>query len=195
MKKTFYLFAIISSNLFYSQNEDTIVELYADVTNDNKEEKIIIKELKEEGEYGKTRLLEIYKKNKNNWVIIASSKSAILSSEDGGMMGDPFDKENISVEKGFITIIHRGGSSWKWDTTHKYRFQNNKFDVPAHQTLVLDTTGAGDAFAGAFLYGMIYLNDLTKAANLATLLSSKVISQLGARYEGSFEDMISLVNS
>ena len=75
------------------------------------------------------------------------------------------------------------------------KFQNNKFDVPAHQTLVLDTTGAGDAFAGAFLYGMIYLNDLTKAANLATLLSSKVISQLGARYEGSFEDMISLVNS
>ena len=129
MKKTFYLFAIISSNLFYSQNEDTIVELYADVTNDNKEEKIIIKELKEEGEYGKTRLLEIYKKNKNNWVIIASSKSAILSSEDGGMMGDPFDKDNISVEKGIITIIHRGGSSWKWDTTHKYRFQNNKFEL------------------------------------------------------------------
>lgn len=134
MKKTFYLFAIISSNLFYSQNEDTIVELYADVTNDNKEEKIIIKELKEEGEYGKTRLLEIYKKNKNNWVIIASSKSAILSSEDGGMMGDPFDKENISVEKGIITIIHRGGSSWKWDTTHKYRFQNNKFELIGYET-------------------------------------------------------------
>ena len=57
MKKTFYLLAIISSNLFYSQNEDTIVELYADVTNDKKEEKIIIKELKKEGEYGKTRLL------------------------------------------------------------------------------------------------------------------------------------------
>lgn len=104
------------------------------MTNDNKEEKIIIKELKEEGEYGKTRLLEIYKKNKNNWVIIASSKSAILSSEDGGMMGDPFDKENISVEKGIITIIHKGGSSWKWDTTHKYRFQNNKFELIGYET-------------------------------------------------------------
>lgn len=134
MEKILYSLVFLGSNLFYCQNINPIIELYADLTYDNTEEKILIKELNDEGEFGKTRLLEIYKKVKTNWVVIASSKSAILSSESGGMMGDPFDEENITVKNGIITIIHNGGSSWKWSTTHKYRYQNKRFELIGYET-------------------------------------------------------------
>lgn len=73
------------------------------------------------------------------------------------------------------------------------KFKNQYFDIAAEPADVIDTTGAGDSFAGAFLYGMIYLNNLEKAARLASLLSAKVISQLGARYEGSFDDILNIL--
>ena len=48
---------------------------------------------------------------------------------------------------------------------------------------LVDTTGAGDMFAGAFLYGIT--NGLTheEAGNLASRSSSKVVSQFGPRLE------------
>lgn len=45
----------------------------------------------------------------------------------------------------------------------------------------VDLTGAGDMFAGSFLYGVIKGVEPPDAARRANLLASKVISQLGAR--------------
>ena len=44
-----------------------------------------------------------------------------------------------------------------------------------------DLTGAGDMFAGAFLYGITHGVPPAKAARAANYLSMKVISQVGAR--------------
>ena len=103
MKKTFYLLAIISSNLFYSQNEDTIVELYADVTNDNKEEKIIIKELKEGGKLILIRHSEAPGTgDPANFNINDCKTQRNLSSngiEQAKRMGEFFIKNNIPFER------------------------------------------------------------------------------------------------
>jgi sugar/nucleoside kinase (ribokinase family) len=53
--------------------------------------------------------------------------------------------------------------------------------IPAFPTEPKDLTGAGDMFAGAFLYGITHGVSPEKAARAAGFLSHKVISQVGAR--------------
>ncbi|MEF9477408.1 hypothetical protein OWR28_06425 [Chryseobacterium sp. 1B4] len=50
-----------------------------------------------------------------------------MESRAGGMMGDPYGETKI--EKGILIISQNGGSSWKWDVTDKYRFQNGHFEL------------------------------------------------------------------
>ncbi|MCP4460952.1 MAG: adenosine kinase [Cytophagales bacterium] len=59
----------------------------------------------------------------------------------------------------------------------------NRVEITGHAVEAIDTTGAGDMFAGAFLYGMT--NGLThkEAGELASLASAKVVTQFGPRLE------------
>jgi sugar/nucleoside kinase (ribokinase family) len=45
----------------------------------------------------------------------------------------------------------------------------------------VDVTGAGDMFAGAFLYGITHNVPAEKAARAGNFLAMKVITQIGAR--------------
>jgi sugar/nucleoside kinase (ribokinase family) len=53
--------------------------------------------------------------------------------------------------------------------------------VPAFPSEPKDLTGAGDMFAGSFLYGITHGVSPEKAARTASFLSHKVITQVGAR--------------
>jgi sugar/nucleoside kinase (ribokinase family) len=53
--------------------------------------------------------------------------------------------------------------------------------VPAFPCVPRDLTGAGDMFAGAFLYGITHGVESSKAARAACFLAMKVITQVGAR--------------
>ena len=53
--------------------------------------------------------------------------------------------------------------------------------VPAFPSQPKDLTGAGDMFAGAFLFGITHGVSPEQAARAASYLSHKVISQVGAR--------------
>lgn len=59
----------------------------------------------------------------------------------------------------------------------------NKQDlhIPSYKANLVDTTGAGDMFAGAFLYGVINNGDPLYAGHLASISSASIVSQLGAR--------------
>src|SRR5262245_34749791 len=57
--------------------------------------------------------------------------------------------------------------------------------VPGIQ--VIDTTGAGDAYAGGFLYGFTKGHDLATCGRLGGALAAHVISQIGARPAGDLE--------
>jgi sugar/nucleoside kinase (ribokinase family) len=61
------------------------------------------------------------------------------------------------------------------------RHAGTEAHVPAFPTTPKDLTGAGDMFAGAFLYGITHGVSPEKAARAAGFLSHKVISQVGAR--------------
>ena len=71
------------------------------------------------------RQLVIYKLNNGKWTHWKKSDKALLGSQDGGIMGDPFGE--IEIQNGILLISHFGGSSWKWGFTDKYRLQNSVF--------------------------------------------------------------------
>ena len=89
--------------------------------------------------------------------------------------------EDAFIELGRIcpnVIVTEGknGSNIKWNyEIHK---------IPSYKANPLDTTGAGDMFAGAFFYGLLRTNSAKIAGHLASLASSLIVSQFGARLSG-----------
>lgn len=57
----------------------------------------------------------------------------------------------------------------------------NELTVAPHQVKAIDTNGAGDMFAGAFLYGITHGLSFEQAGALASRSSAQVVSQFGPR--------------
>ncbi len=55
--------------------------------------------------------------------------------------------------------------------------------IEPYKVTAVDTNGAGDMFAGAFLYGITHHHSYADAGKLASLAASKVVSQWGPRLE------------
>jgi len=68
------------------------------------------------------------------------------------------------------------------------RFGGTEALVPAFACNPKDLTGAGDMFAGAFLYGITHDVAPERAAKAACYLSMKVITQIGARLHHGTRD-------
>ena len=56
-------------------------------------------------------------------------------------------------------------------------------NIEPYKVKALDTNGAGDMFAGAFLYGITHGHSYAEAGKLASLASARVVSQLGPRLD------------
>ncbi|WP_378184079.1 hypothetical protein [Aquimarina sp. SS2-1] len=102
-------------------------ETEGDLDKDEIPEKVIVYDTEKNTDFGTERQIYIYKKNKDRWQLWKKSVGAILPSEHGGMMGDPF--VGISVERNCIVINHFGGSRQKWNYTHRFRYQNGAFEL------------------------------------------------------------------
>lgn len=56
-------------------------------------------------------------------------------------------------------------------------------DIEPYNVKAIDTNGAGDLFAGAFLYGITNGHSFADSGKLASLASSQVVTQFGPRLE------------
>ncbi len=56
-------------------------------------------------------------------------------------------------------------------------------NIEPYKVKAVDTNGAGDMFSGAFMYGITHGHSFAEAGKLASLASSKVVSQFGPRLE------------
>lgn len=68
------------------------------------------------------------------------------------------------------------------------RYEDEEVHVPAVASEPKDLTGAGDMFAGAFLYGINHGYSAEQSAVGANFLSHKVITQVGARLHHGAQD-------
>ncbi len=59
---------------------------------------------------------------------------------------------------------------------------------------VIDTTGAGDIFAGGFLHGLINNYPLKTCGNFGSICASHIITQLGSRPTIKLKDLISTIS-
>ncbi len=63
-------------------------------------------------------------------------------------------------------------------------YDGNSFvEIAPYPVEAIDTLGAGDMFAGAFLYGLTHDMNFKQAGQLASLTSSRIVTQYGPRLE------------
>jgi hypothetical protein len=133
MRKTFFLLFAVCGTFCLAQKQfqpagSTVIETVdGDLDGDKIPEKVIIYNTKDTTDMGNIREIQILKKTGGAWTILEKSINAVMESNGGGMMGDPYGETKI--EKGILIISQNGGSSWKWDVTDKYRFQNGHFEL------------------------------------------------------------------
>ena len=72
----------------------------------------------------------------------------------------------------------------------KISYQNKSYFIPPYQAKAIDDTGAGDIFAGAFLYGITSNIGIEETGKLSCYLASKVVSQLGPRLKIDLKEVI-----
>jgi hypothetical protein len=102
-----------------------LMEAKGDLDKDGIAELVVVFDTPKKIELGTERQLWIYKQNGSVWKLWHKSIGPVLSSEHGGMMGDPF--ESVAIERGCIVVYHFGGDADKWHYTHRYRYQNNNW--------------------------------------------------------------------
>ncbi len=66
-------------------------------------------------------------------------------------------------------------------------WKGERFEVPSFPCTPVDLTGAGDMFAGSFLYGITHGIAPDVSARAACFLAVKVITQIGARLTGDIK--------
>lgn len=118
---------VIENQYVLPKGYEILDEKIGDLDTDGIAEKVIVYNTTDKTEDGFIREIQILKNDKENWKIWRKSRNAILKSDEGGIMGDPFN--GIDIEKGILMINVAGGSSWKWSEGDKYRFQNNEFEL------------------------------------------------------------------
>ena len=64
---------------------------------------------------------------------------------------------------------------------------SQRWHAPAVPTQIVDATGAGDLFAGAFLWGLTSGHDLETCGRMGCVAASEVISHIGARAESDLK--------
>lgn len=90
-------------------------------------------------------------------------------------------KELSSLGCNLAMTLGDKGSVVKWG--------GDVLNIPSYPAKAIDTTGAGDMYAGGFLYGLIMKGDPEIAGRLGSLGASRIVSQYGPRLQGSHTDL------
>ncbi|MEQ8426181.1 MAG: hypothetical protein RIA63_15785 [Cyclobacteriaceae bacterium] len=104
-----------------------IGESLGDLDKDGVEEKVVVYDNGNQTDMGTEREIHIYKKNGDDWEPWQHFVGGVLPSQHGGIMGDPF--QELGIERGCIVTYHFGGSRYKWSYIHRFRYQNERWEL------------------------------------------------------------------
>jgi sugar/nucleoside kinase (ribokinase family) len=111
--------------------------------------------------------------------IIGASVDLLFANEEEAMLFTGKDnlaearEEMKKVAKHFVITQGKNGAMiYDGDTF---------IDIEPYPTTAIDSNGAGDMFAGAFLFGITNGHSYASSGKLASMASSKIVSQFGPR--------------
>jgi sugar/nucleoside kinase (ribokinase family) len=92
-----------------------------------------------------------------------------------------------SVEEAYRALRSRHGNVaiTRGDRGSLVQWFGREAAIPAYAVQTVDTTGAGDMYAGAFLYGVLHGHHPEQAGRLASYCSAQVVAQYGARLKAN----------
>jgi sugar/nucleoside kinase (ribokinase family) len=115
--------------------------------------------------------------------VVGTGVDLLFCNEEEAMLYT--DKDNLldarealkkAAKRFVITLGENGAIIFDGDTY---------IDIEPYNVQAIDTNGAGDLFAGAFLYGITNGKSFAESGKIASLASSKVVTQFGPRLESS----------
>ena len=119
---------------------------------------------------------------KNHIDILFANEAEIISLYQQKNFNAALEAVRSDCEIAALTLGERGSVIVCHDELHIINAE------PVEQ--VLDTTGAGDAYAAGFLYGLTENQPLNECARLGSICSAEIISHVGARPSVSLKNLI-----
>ncbi len=115
-------------------------------------------------------------------IVFANEREAQLLTGIGDYREAARKIKNIGPQ---IVVVKKGAEG-------AYMLSDNiELDIPAYKPpKVVDTTGAGDAFAAGFITALIRNYDLAKALKYASLVASLKVSKLGSHTTPTLKELI-----
>lgn len=104
-------------------------------------------------------------------LLFCNEEEAMIFTGTGSIL-DAREKLRELAKRFAITLGANGGLIYDGDTF---------IQIEPYKVRAIDTNGAGDMFAGAFLYGITHQHSFAEAGKLASLASSRVVGQWGPR--------------
>lgn len=115
--------------------------------------------------------------------VIGNGVDLLFANEEEAMLFTRKDsllearEEMKKVAKHFVITLGKNGAMI---------FDGDTFiDIEPYPTTAIDSNGAGDMFAGAFLYGITNGHSYASSGKLASMASSRIVSQFGPRLQVS----------
>ena len=105
---------------------------YGDLDGDENIELLLVLNRLDTTNNNTPRDLVILKMDDLSWYVWKKSSTTILGSDEGGVMGDPFQWAYIDSNK--IHVSHRGGSRWRWSESHIYSFNQDTFSLNSYNS-------------------------------------------------------------
>lgn len=113
--------------------------------------------------------------------VVGASVDLLFCNEEEAMiftgkdtLAEAREELKLSAKRFVITLGGNGAMIFDGDTF---------IQIEPYKVRAVDTNGAGDMFAGAFLYGITHGHSFADSGKLASLAASKVVSQYGPRLE------------
>lgn len=113
--------------------------------------------------------------------IVGASVDLLFCNEEEAMiftgtntLDEAREKLKLSAKRFAITLGANGALIFDGDTF---------IEIEPYKVRAIDTNGAGDMFSGAFLYGITHGHSYAEAGKIASLASSRVVSQFGPRLQ------------
>ena len=126
----------VDDTIILPANLKILSKALGDLTKDGTDEQVFVVEPlvgNEQMTEAPPRHILVYRLEEDTWQLWQEIQGGVRSADQGGVLGDPFQK--VSIERGALVVDHFGGSRIKWHDIHRFRWQNEQWQLIGATTI------------------------------------------------------------